>query len=236
MPNPPLLVCDTDALVQLLLVNELRPFRILKINYGIQPVIVPEVENELRVHRKYRDQIEARLDKALTTGIIVVLDRATIQACLASSESAIPTAAAQSTMERIQSLGAEYNVPVDLGEAYTLAAAVVLEVPALSNDRTALNSLNNADLAVPSPVLRTFDVIAFGSQVHLLSEADCELIRKALIREGEWVPKEFRSSSFAAGLPSFCARLLDRSALAVGAAPSHGHAYARQLIISSKSS
>lgn len=56
MPNPAILPCDTDALVQFFLADEIRPFRHLKDVYGIQPTIVQEVDLELRWLGKYKDK------------------------------------------------------------------------------------------------------------------------------------------------------------------------------------
>jgi rRNA-processing protein FCF1 len=77
-PNPSLVIIDTDALVQLLLVNEITPLRELKRRYKIQPAIVEAVDFEIRSPgkslRKHISVIEPRLQKALGNGTILLLD------------------------------------------------------------------------------------------------------------------------------------------------------------------
>src|SRR2546425_8700904 len=69
MPNPRLLLCDTDSLIQLfltrLVTKKLLPLRVLRDEYGIQPAIVEEVETELMWTRRYKDQFAPELKKAL---------------------------------------------------------------------------------------------------------------------------------------------------------------------------
>jgi hypothetical protein len=56
MSNPALLPCDSDVLVQLFLADELRPLQELKSSFDIQPVIVAEVDLELRWLGKYKNR------------------------------------------------------------------------------------------------------------------------------------------------------------------------------------
>lgn len=228
-----MLVCDTDALLQVLLADQLKILSILSRQYKIKSVIVPEVENELFLHKKYQHEIKARLEKALSTHLLSVLDGEIIRECLANSCATIPSATVSSTMERIQQLGAEYGTFIDPGEAYSFAAAVVLEVPAMSNDGTAVSALMNQGLDLPSPVLRAFDLFALGLQIGELTQAECEDCRSKLLRYGERVPPAFQSCNFTQGINKFTVRLVDHAAMAIGEDGSMGKKHAKQLTISS---
>lgn len=235
MPNPPLLLCDTDALIQLLLINEVRLLRKLKTHYGIRPVIMPEVENELLVHKKHRRLIEPILEKSLSSETLTLLNHTHVQSVLTGSPAILPGTAIQSLLEKINELGSEYNLRVHIGEAYTFAAAVVLGVPAMSNDGNAVNTLLNHDLEVPSPVLRSFDLLAFGCQIGLLTMSECEKHRATLLQHAEPVPKEFSHASFSDGLSRFCVRLIDHGTAAVGTEGRQQIGHSRQLVICSVS-
>jgi hypothetical protein len=80
MSNPSLLLCDTDALIQLFLTKDLAqkllPIRILKEDYRIQPVIVEEVEAELKWNGNHKDKFGHDITKALASGTIQLLDAA----------------------------------------------------------------------------------------------------------------------------------------------------------------
>ena len=79
MSNPLALVCDTDALIQLFIADELRPLLHLKKRYGIQPLVAPEVEFELRSnHHQKHDRIVAGLRKATSQGAIRVVDEGVV--------------------------------------------------------------------------------------------------------------------------------------------------------------
>lgn len=202
MANPALLVCDSDALTQLFLANEVRPLRQLQGDYGVQPVIVQEVDLELRWLRKYKDRFVAPLDKALKTSVLKVLEPSLFQSLLG-------TAPIGASWAGFQSLGAQYEGRIHRGEAYTFAAAVTLEVPALSNDFNAIKTLEANLLALPRPILRAFDLLAFSLKTGLLELKACEAVRKELLRNGEGLPKAFMNASFDDGLKSFASRLHD---------------------------
>lgn|ERR1700728_2646275 len=101
MPNPALLICDSDVLVQFFLANEIRPFRQLKDIYGIQPVIVQEVDLELRFVGRHKDKFVHQLEKSLKSEVLRVLDPAYFQSFLS-------TAPAGTSWAGFQSLGAQY--------------------------------------------------------------------------------------------------------------------------------
>ena len=101
MPNPALLLCDSDVLTQFFLANEVRPLRLLQESYGIQPTIVQEVDVELRWLRKYKNKFVAQLDKSLKNNTLKVLEPALFQSLLGH-------AAVGTSWAAFQSLGAQY--------------------------------------------------------------------------------------------------------------------------------
>jgi hypothetical protein len=159
--NPRILVCDSDALTQLFLANEIRPLKHLKDAYGIQPVIVEEVDVELRWMRKHKERFVPQLDKALKSSTLVILNASRFQSFL----SAAPVGA---SWERFQRLGAQYEGHIHRGEAYTFAAASTLDLPALSNDFNAIKTLEANMLSLATPVLRSFDLISFCFETGFL--------------------------------------------------------------------
>ncbi len=204
MPNPSLLICDSDVLVQLFLSNELRPLRDLKNLYGVQPAIVQEVDLELRWLGHYGHRFVPQLDKSLKNGLIARLDKTLFQSLLSA---ATPGASWTS----FQSLGSQYLGYVDKGEAYSHAAGVILGVPTASDDFRAIQVLQFQMQNLPSPVLRSFDLLGFALENGILSLSDCEKVRSCLLKEARWVPGSFRHASFADGMTNFCLRLRDAS-------------------------
>lgn len=202
MANPAILVCDSDALAQLFLSNEIRPLRHLQEAYGVQPVIVQEVDLELRWVGKYKDRFVQPLEKALRGRVLKILDPTLFQ-------SLVGTAPVGASWENFQSLGAQYDGRIHRGEAYTFAAAITLEVPALSNDFSAIKTLEGNLLAVPRPVLRAFDLLAFCLNSGHLELKACESVRSELLKNGEGIPKPFAHASFEDGLNDFAPRLHD---------------------------
>jgi hypothetical protein len=85
MPNPSLIICDSDVLVQFFLCNELRPLRDLKTLYSIQPAIVQEVDAELRWLGHYGARFVPQLDKSLKNGLLVRLDKTQFQSLLGTA-------------------------------------------------------------------------------------------------------------------------------------------------------
>ncbi|HWW16060.1 MAG TPA: hypothetical protein VN310_15470 [Candidatus Dormibacteraeota bacterium] len=200
MPNPAVLLCDSDALIQFFLANEVRPFKTLRDLYGVQPAIVQEVDLELRWLGKYKDKFVHQLDKALKADILRVLDPVYFQSFLSTSRVGASWAG-------FQSLGAQYEGHVHRGEAYTFAAGVTLGLPALSNDFSAIKTLEANFLSLPIPVLRAFDLLAFCHQSNCLELKECEAVRSELLKNKEGMPKAFMHASFEDGLKSFSPRL-----------------------------
>ncbi len=204
MPNPSLLICDSDVVVQFFLANELGPLRGLKRDYGVQPAIVQEVDIELRWLGHYGARFVPQLDKSLKAGLLVQLDKTLFQSLL----SAAPPGA---SWAGFQSLGAQYMGYVDRGEAYSHAAGVVLGLPSASDDFKAIQVLQFQMQSLPSPVLRSFDLLGFALESGLLSIQDCEKVRSCLLKEGRWVHGAFKHASFADGMANFDLRLRDAS-------------------------
>src|SRR6266404_61274 len=200
MPNPALILCDTDVLVQFFLANEIVPFRKLKDGYGIQSAIVQEVDLELRWLGKHKDRFVPQLDKALKSGVLRILDPAYFQ-------SQLSTAPVGASWAGFQSLGAQNEGHIGRGEAYTFAAAVTLGVPALSNDFSAIRTLEANLLTLPTPVLRGFDLLAFCYQSGCLELKACDGDRSELLKCGEGMPRAFMNASFQDGLKNFSPRL-----------------------------
>lgn len=231
MSNPSHLPIDSDVLIQLLVAGNLKPLQQLKKVYGIQVTIVVEVENELRTNKKHKKYIQPNFDKAIAAGTIEVFDQNALQTFLSSKQSHLLNKIAPTAWSTIQSTGTSYNLFVGIGEAYTHAAAVVLGVPSASHDKNALNVLENKGLEIPSPVLRTFDLVALCYQAGLLTEQECDEIRKALLAVGEWLPQEFQNHSFEDGINSYSCRLYDCSRPSVGVCPPPKHLYEKRLLI-----
>lgn len=209
MPNPALLFCDSDALTQFFLANEIRPLRHLRDAYDIQPTIVQEVDLELRWLRKHKDRFVPQLEKALKSNTLRILDPALFQSLLS-------TAPVGASWAAFQSLGAQYEGHIHRGEAYTFAAGVTLNLPALSNDFHAIKTLEANLLTLPTPVLRGFDLLAFCLQTGFLEPKACEAVRSELLKNGEGMPKVFMHASFEDGLKKFTTRLRDGIATAAG--------------------
>lgn len=211
MPNPAILLCDSDALVQLFLSNEVRPLRHLRDSYGIQPTIAQEVDLELRWLGKHKDRFVPQLEKSLKGGTLRVLDPPYFQPLLSSA----PVGA---SWAGFQTLGAQYEGHVHRGEAYTFAAGVTLGMPALSNDFSAIKTLESNFLTLPTPVLRVFDLLAFCHQSGCLDLKACNAVRSELLRNNEGLPKAFMNASFEDGLSNFAPRLRQSSSSSVATA------------------
>lgn len=204
MPNPPLLLCDSDVLVQLFTADELRPLIELKKSYGVQPAVVLEVDIELRWMRKYKDRFASHLDKALKSETLKKLDQTLFQSLLGKATPGTSWAG-------FQALGTQYSGYVQKGEAYTYAAGVTVSLPVASNDFSAIQTLQAQMLTLPVPIIRSFDLLVFSYSAGILEMKDCDAARKELLRNGEGLPRAFQNSSFEDGMRSFSCRLLDGS-------------------------
>lgn len=76
-----------------------------------------------------------------------------------------------------------------------------------SNDFNAIRTLESNFHALPTPVLRTFDVLGFCYQSGCLELRVCEAVRSELLKNREGLPKAFMNASFQDGLKNFSPRL-----------------------------
>lgn len=229
MARPAFVICDTDAVIQFLLAPEIRPFQLLRSKYSIQPLVVREVEIELQSNKRFGPRISHELKKALGSGLIRALDKSVLESHYGGPPSG-PLAAAQA-MGQITKLGAQFQKHVDLGEAYTHAAAVTLGEPALSHDLSALKALITAKQSVPGTVLRAFDLIVLCYQVGHLTEQTCDGFRQFLNYESEYIPRCFQHKSFVDGLADFSPRLHDPKFPAIGRANSSPSPYSNTIVL-----
>lgn len=146
-----------------------------------------EVEVELMLSRKFGTKFAQDLKKAIGNGTLQILDAAAFSKY-------VPGHVAKGVFGNFQTLGFQFNKYADRGESFTLAAAVTLDVPALSNDKSALDALDFNGMVLPSPVLRTFDLLSFCFQVGALEEKHCDGARKELRQRNEHVPGPFQNA------------------------------------------
>jgi hypothetical protein len=229
MPNPPLLLCDADAIFQICITGTFTLLNSLRHRYSIQSAIVPEVEVELFSNRRHGRKLGPQVKKAIGRGTLRVLDQTLIQNMIVGVNTTAATARA--VLASIQYVGSQNHRHCGRGEAYTHAAAHFLAVPALSNDMEAIKSLTEAGFSLPSPVLRAFDLLVFGFQIGELTEADCDAARQTLLASGEGIPQAFEHSSFKDGLVDFDTRLVDGSEPRIAPGGSANPGYASELII-----
>jgi len=215
MSNPPLLFLDTDVLIQLFLTNTQNILRSLKAEYDISAIIVPEVELEVTYTKKFQSRFDPPLRKAVSTGIITVMDPQSFGSII-SNNMALQASTVGTSYADIQNLGRSYSRRIHRGEAYTHATAVSLGQPVASNDWNAIKVLQLAKIPLPSPVLRTFDLVVFAYESKILSGSDCEKLRQTLYREEEHIPKVFQRSSFKNGLSKFVPRLVESDSQPAG--------------------
>lgn len=227
MTQPAIIVCDSDALIQLYIARLFPRLGVLVGRYGIQLTMVFEVRDEIEGMEKFGAQLHHDFKKAVTGGVLAVLDEEFLAARFGPGASA----SGKALLNQIDSVGKRYYQHVDRGEAYTLAAASVLNQPALSHDFRALRVLDHYGLDVPSPVLRVFDLVVFLHQIQELTPADADKVRQALDRVQEGLPTEFRKRSFEDGLSSFEPRLIDDSRPTVGTPKVSGTSYRRPLFV-----
>ncbi len=207
--NPIAIVFDTDALLQLLIADQMALLHAFKKRVQIQPGIVEAVEVEIRKSRKFQGRFTKELQKAIDSKTLLVLDVPAL--------SSFAPVDARATYETIQSRGFELNAVLDYGEAYTYAAGVVLKSPVVSNDIRAVRAGKNAGLDLPEHILRLFDFIVLCHHIDEINSDRCDEVRKTLADKKEWIPLAFQHSSFQDGLGSFYPRLLQRSRTPVGA-------------------
>lgn len=202
--NPRFLVCDSDALIQIFLSESTGLLRDLNKNFGVQPVIVTEVEGELSWNGAHKNRFAGDLQKALTSKVLRILDSKIFKAELNQQ------GRSSEEFAQYRATGTQYDGPVQRGEAYSHSAGIVLGVPVMSNDGSAIETLLASNLPTACPVLRYFDLLVFSYLTGHIDLVGCERIRKKLMsdkREQRSVPIIFRNQSFESALTKFTCRL-----------------------------
>lgn len=214
--NPNLLLFDDDALSQFLLAHEYAAFKVLKKRYGIQCAAVEAVDYEMRQSRRFFASIKDTYEKLLRTEALVILDDRTYPAYVRS---------ANAISQTIALLGTKYHTKIGYGEAYTHAASITLEVPVVSHDRKALAVMDKSGLAYRDPVLTVFDIVVLAHQCGAMSQSECDAMRKVIAaKPNEYLPEQFKHSSFDDGLPKFSPRLVCSQSSRVGGADPNAQA------------
>jgi hypothetical protein len=216
MATPPLLFCDTDCVIQLFISNQTSLLRWLKTRYSLGAVVVPEVENELSWHAKFKGRFDQDLRRAVSNGLLEIFDYSRPDEL--SVFFPVPHAATAAS-NAITKTGNEYALKIGTGEAYSHAACIHLGMPLLSHDKSAIDTLLYNNLQTAAPVLRVFDLVVIGYEQGTLSVKACDSIRQILGQSGEFVPKAFKRASFEQGLRTFDARLHELPANAAKPAP-----------------
>jgi hypothetical protein len=202
-----ILFCDTDCLIQLFKCGRPQVLRWVRQRYGLTPMVVPEVENEVVYHLKFGLRFEKEFKQATDNGTLSVLDYQHPSSAVASL---LPgEGAAAAALRAIVSTGKEYARILDEGEAHSHAASVHLGSPLLSHDRSAVETLVNCGKPTAIPVLRVFDLLVLAHKAGQLMAKSCETIRQQFYQEREWLPDEFYGTSFDKGLAHFPSRLVD---------------------------
>lgn len=196
-----LLICDTDALIQIFCTKQDGILKKLRSQYGIQASVTEAVEGEmLRPNRKHGHCCQDGFRKALESELIVVIDKTTISRFTSTSP--------QSVYDSIQLLGQKYGKVIGRGEAFTHAAAHILKAAVLSNDWKAVRAADRNNFDIGKPTLRYYDLIVLLHQTGDFLEKDCDAIRKALVDIGDQPHSAFANKKFVEGLPSFYPRLV----------------------------
>ncbi len=204
-----LLVCDTDALIQVICAEQISLLKKLNGVYGIRAIVTEAVEDEITnpAHRR-ASIVDAPFQKAVSSGVLTVLSRRTIGLFTNNDP--------YSTYDSIELRGQDYSRIVQRGEAHTHAAAVVLRAAAMSNDASAIRTLDRADVPYAAPVLRAYDLFALFAQRGDLTDRDCDAIRKRLVGIDEHPHSQFEKSKFSEGIARFYPRLVDQSFPVIG--------------------
>lgn len=228
-PNPDCLLWDSDALIQVFLLKAHSLLDQLKATFRVASAIAPEVEQEILQHQKFGTQFVPALQKALRTGSLLVLDPAQLHTLFPGRFASAQVA--QLTGLAISNTGRGYASLVDYGEAYSHASAVILGLPLVSHDGSALQTLILAGRAVASPTLRLMDLVTLLLAQGLVSAGQCNNWCKELRDLEEYLPPAFRSCSFAAGLPTFDRRLCLRGSLPPSPAGTPTHRRMLELVL-----
>lgn len=191
---------DSDALIQVLHAGPTNLFSLLRSNFGVRSYLMNEVEVEVRANKKFGGLVRPKLEKALKAKTLQLLTSSVLDDLAVPGERPV-------SLEAIRDLGTEYAFDVGKGEAYTHAAAILLNMPAVSNDFNAIRVLQAKGKRLPPTVLRSYDIFGFLLQESFITAAQAESTLQDLKRFSEWVPKQMQHASFVDGLPLISCRL-----------------------------
>ena len=215
MPNPEFLLCDADALIQVFISRWVQLLVHLLQTYGVRPAVIPEVETEVSLHRKFKARFGPALAAQIQRAHVTVLDRAKTRRLLVSRGRS--PAEIEEDFRSLATRARRYQERVDTGEAYSHAIAVELRLPLMSHDWRAVQTLQEAGEAVAVPVARLWDLAALAWDDQVLDEKDGERAIDHLQHEEEGVPRPFSIVKFRDAIKAFPSRLRRAPA---GATPS----------------
>jgi hypothetical protein len=200
--NPQILICDTDALIQIFVARQGELLKRLKRRYGIQPVVPEAVEAEI-TRRSLRNSplFVPGFNKALDNGALLLIEERIIGAFTSNDP--------HSTYNSIQLMGQNNAIHIGPGEAHVFAAGVVLRAPVLSNDAKAVLIADRYEIKRPPQIIRAYDIFMLFHQNGELDQRDCDKIRQSLLKAGEALPFQVRNKNYSDGLPHIFPRLVD---------------------------
>jgi hypothetical protein len=185
--------------------DQLSLLTFLKSSYGVQPCVTEAVNGEFLTIIESRPQFLPRREqgkKAFRSGSLVVLSAELLDLIFGNVGATL--------MRRANDEGQRlYNVGLDRGEAFSVAAAVCLNFPVVTNDGSALRRLERAREAFPEYCLRFWDLIVFSYQAGRLDLRGCDKARQSLERARERTIPCFSKQSVDVGLKDFFPRLVD---------------------------
>ncbi len=202
--NPQIIICDTDALIQIFIAREGELLKRLKRRYGIQPVIPEAVEGEI-TRRGLRNSslFVPGFNKAVDNGALLLLEERIIGEFTSNDP--------HSTYNSIQLMGQKNAIHIGPGEAHAYAAGVVLRAPVLSNDAKAVLIADRYEIKRPPQIIRAYDVFMLFHQNGELDERECDRIRQSLLKADEAMPFQVRNKSYRDGLHYVFPRLVDEA-------------------------
>ena len=187
--NPALLLCDSDAVSQIIQANQWLLFEKLKTTFSIQPCVVPEVNIELGRFKP----IDADYTKLKKKELLRVASKGVLEELGVLSF-------ADRRHDDIAAREERYSVVSDMGEAALHALSVELDFPVLSNDGSAIRSLEAKRERVKHPVLRVYDVLALAVQCGWLTCPEVEGAYRTLHRLRAGTPPVRPGQAFADSL------------------------------------
>jgi hypothetical protein len=191
---------DADALAQIFIAGQQRLLAYLSETYGVSSYLMSEVEVELLSNLRINGLVRPSYQKALKSGWLKVLSASDLDKLSQGRQTEV-------TLHAIRTLASDLKLYVQVGEAHTHAAAILLDCPAVSNDRAALRVLEANSKPLPPTVLRSFDLFGFCFMEAFLDEKAVEAIRATLLSRAEWVPACMKNRSFVEGFPDLQCRL-----------------------------